>query len=1091
MNINILLFSEDNTINTINIMKRFYILLIAFLSINAFLTSAQPHAGGHFEWTNVGQDSFLVSLILYRDCNAVNIGSMNITAKCATSGTTITTASISKPSPINIINITPTCEGESNRCQTFHSAFPYGFEKYIYTTLMDFSNAGSCCKIQLIFNTCCRNFYLNSNFVGSSIYIDAILDRCVSLNNNSLHMCNEPFTVLCLGQDAVINLGFHENNNSSNSIQDSLSYEWTTPLQGATSPITYTGQYAYNKPLYFWGFPNTSHVFPRGYHLDPQTGDILFRPMKSEITLVALKVKQWRNINGQMSNISEQTVDFQVIVLSCPSNYPPTLSGSFYKEVCVGDSVYFNITSNDYDMADTIRIFYDSSITGASWSSNNDSVKHPTAVFSWTPGPEDVSPYPHTFTVTVKDDACPLNGRATRAYQILVKANPKADFSVADSGCGNYHFHAQKTAGNNPAYSWNADFFLNKQATGDSVSAQIPGKGRFPYSLVVSENGCSSIYFDTVITSDSFLYSQNNNSIDVCYGDSLSLTASYFNNKGPVSFLWTTGDTTQHISYPIVQDQHFEALITDSFGCQTIYSIFVDMHDLPKVDMGADRYWCVKDTQEIYAQYQLFSPHLQSISWYDKTNSLVLADTINHITVSDSGFWRCRVEDSLGCVNEDSLSVFINPPVEAFAANIQICEGDTARLMADTTGSKNANVSYKWYEINQGKLVGQKQKTELLPLQTTQYQLHVSEEIGGTTCFDNHFLQVTVHENPKGSMQTLPNRCIDGKNITLNNYISKDSMVNALWSGKGIAAPSFDEFDPELAGAGTHTIHLLLVDSLTGCQADFSQNIEVFDLPVVFAGDDMDLCWGTDSLVKLSGIPALPPGDWTSVSGLALSGSPGNYYFNAMDTLLVPGQYYQLLYQYTDSHGCQNSDTLQLSVNQLIADFTSDLTYGTTPLSIYFSDLSDGQKLKLMEWKWDFGDGHTSTMSDPLHIFQDTGSYHISLWVSDGENCADSIVKANFIRVTSTIGMEEDGQSYMLIYPNPAKNELFIKLSHQPEEIVSIELHSMKGQIISSQQVNKQEIIHFENLNLPPAYYSLKFTYESGKTFFHKIMIKN
>lgn len=61
-----------------------------------------------------------------------------------------------------------------------------------------------------------------------------------------------------------------------------------------------------------------------------------------------------------------------------------------------------------------------------------------------------------------------------------------------------------------------------------------------------------------------------------------------------------------------------------------------------------------------------------------------------------------------------------------------------------------------------------------------------------------------------------------------------------------------------------------------------------------------------------------------------------------------------------------------------IVDFNSDVVYGFTPLSIQFSDTSTGTP---SSWLWDFGDGYTSALQDPLHTYDTPGIYTVSLTV--------------------------------------------------------------------------------------------------------------
>lgn len=75
------------------------------------------------------------------------------------------------------------------------------------------------------------------------------------------------------------------------------------------------------------------------------------------------------------------------------------------------------------------------------------------------------------------------------------------------------------------------------------------------------------------------------------------------------------------------------------------------------------------------------------------------------------------------------------------------------------------------------------------------------------------------------------------------------------------------------------------------------------------------------------------------------------------------------------------------------ADFIATPLSGCVPLTVNFSDSSAGPALS---WLWDFGDGDTSAVRNPAHIYLNPGAYSVSLTVSD--TCgADS--KAQTIKV--------------------------------------------------------------------------------------------
>jgi len=90
-------------------------------------------------------------------------------------------------------------------------------------------------------------------------------------------------------------------------------------------------------------------------------------------------------------------------------------------------------------------------------------------------------------------------------------------------------------------------------------------------------------------------------------------------------------------------------------------------------------------------------------------------------------------------------------------------------------------------------------------------------------------------------------------------------------------------------------------------------------------------------------------------------------------------------------------------VNVPNADFVADKTRGVTPFSVYFSDKSTGNPTG---WKWDFGDGTTSTVQNPSHVYTTFGTattnkYTVTL-TAINVNGDDTETKVDYITVTQT-----------------------------------------------------------------------------------------
>ncbi|MDA0524479.1 S8 family serine peptidase [Methanococcoides alaskense] len=77
-----------------------------------------------------------------------------------------------------------------------------------------------------------------------------------------------------------------------------------------------------------------------------------------------------------------------------------------------------------------------------------------------------------------------------------------------------------------------------------------------------------------------------------------------------------------------------------------------------------------------------------------------------------------------------------------------------------------------------------------------------------------------------------------------------------------------------------------------------------------------------------------------------------------------------------------------------VADFTSNVTSGTEPLSVKFEDNSSNAK----DIEWDFGDGNTSIEIGPVHTYTIPGTYNVSLNVSNDDG-TDYILIENYITV--------------------------------------------------------------------------------------------
>lgn len=95
----------------------------------------------------------------------------------------------------------------------------------------------------------------------------------------------------------------------------------------------------------------------------------------------------------------------------------------------------------------------------------------------------------------------------------------------------------------------------------------------------------------------------------------------------------------------------------------------------------------------------------------------------------------------------------------------------------------------------------------------------------------------------------------------------------------------------------------------------------------------------------------------------------------------------------TNSNGCISSTTQYdvYIVNQAVADFTYTQDNLCLPIAAQFTDLSSSP----VSWSWDFGDGSTSSIQHPGHIYITDANTPVTLTITDINGCKASVSKAN------------------------------------------------------------------------------------------------
>lgn len=107
-------------------------------------------------------------------------------------------------------------------------------------------------------------------------------------------------------------------------------------------------------------------------------------------------------------------------------------------------------------------------------------------------------------------------------------------------------------------------------------------------------------------------------------------------------------------------------------------------------------------------------------------------------------------------------------------------------------------------------------------------------------------------------------------------------------------------------------------------------------------------------------------------------------------------------------------------------NFTANITSGCYPLRVQFTDLSTPGSGSISAWEWDFKDGTFSNAQNPFHIYKTTGSFNVTLKVTNSNGCVNTKAIAGFITIPS--GVIAD---YTFIPPNDCSPPTIVNFINQ------------------------------------------------------------
>jgi gliding motility-associated-like protein len=984
-------------------------LLLSILAFNfASTESYASHAqSADLTYTCLGGNQYQINLSFYRDCAGVAApNTVNITISSASCGQNFN-------STLNRIantgnDVTPICANMLTVCSGGNNP---GVQEWKYSGIINLPM--QCVDWTFGFQLCCRNNAINTinNPGGEDIYVEAKLDNENFPCNSSPSFSNPPIPFVCAGQSYCFNHG------ATDIDGDSLVYTLIPPQTSPTTNVNYLPGYSATQPL------QSSPLMT----MNPLTGDICMTPTLIEVTVMAVKVEEYRN--GVL--VGSVIRDIQLRTIAC-SNDNPYLTGingtgSFQLTACAGLPINFNIPSNDINANQNVTISWNNGIAGATF--NTGTGQHPTGTFSWTPTTAQISNNAYCFTVTVSDDNCPFNGTQTFSFCITVTGFD-VNITANNSNCGaaNGNASASINGGNAPYnYNWSSG------STQSFANGLLAGN----YSLTVTDNAGCQITEPFTITNNGAPGNLNLSMIPVsCFnGNNGAATANMNGGQQPYTYLWSNGNTNATITG--LSAGNYSVSVTTANGCISTGNISVTAPALPlsattsqtnvtcnglsngmanvNVTGGTAPYFYAWNNGGINATennltagnysvqimdgegctitslFNITQPAalvmdastIQDISCNGFNNGSITVNaaggtapynylwsnsvTGNSVSNLGAGNYSVTVTDNNGCTNTFVTNITEPQPIIINLTSTDVtCNGDmngTANVFI--TGG-TGNYSYNW---NSGQTI-----PNLNSLDNGNYTITVTDQNSCTsTATANIFEPSPLVISVTGSGMICPGQIVP---ITVN-AVGGNSNYTYHWSN-GLGNAASQNVSPTTA-----TNYTVYVTDANGCTSP--------TLPINITVNDINL-----ATISVSGTPFLCFGNTGSVLA-QISGGSGVYTYqwnNGLPNGAGPHSIQPAAsgyYTVTILDNCGNSRTESVFVNveQLpIVTLTTQSIAECGNVNMNFINTANNNGN--YSYGWDFGDGNTGSGANVNHNYTTTGNYNVTLTMTSNNGCAST-----------------------------------------------------------------------------------------------------
>jgi PKD repeat protein len=728
-------------------------------------------------------------------------------------------------------------------------------------------------------------------------------------------------------------------------------------------------------------------------------------------------------------------------------NSAPIAEAGAIKKGCIDEPIRFNGNSSkdmDGEIKKVVWDFGDGSPTIEAIS--------PTHVYT--------NPGKYTVTLTVWDNSPTGCNMATDEVMVIINEPPIADAGEDVITCNTtVAFDGSKSVdpdGGSLRYEW--DFGDGTPIQGGATPTHtFSAPGTYPVVLTIyddSGTNCNSHSDNITVTINQPPVADAGESQVVCLNDIVSFNGSksYDPEGGFLQFAWDFGDgtTKQGIMNPVHRYEEggiYHVVLTVIDDSQTECNsskdiITIQVAESPTAEAGEDKVVCAH-TQVVFdgSKSTDVDGQVNAFYWDFGDGAQASGPTTTH-SYPKSGEYTVTltiVGDEIGnCDNTDTdfLKVTVHEAPTADAGeNLKSCPDKNIKFDSAASTSSSEIIQYNW-DFGDGTSSNQPNPTHSYTQPGVyQVKLKITDDSGTSCNVSEDSKVVTINAAPEAHAGADEKACINDI-LRFDGSKSKDpdgSILSYTWDfGDGEEGNGVNTTHA-YKKSGQYEVMLTVTDnSDTECNASSDTKIVTINQPpIADAGSRQVVCMNEsvqfDGNLSQDFDGNIVSYQWNFGDGATGSGQNPTHSYSKTGT-------YQASLIIKDDSGLRcdtGSSAVTIVVNQPpIADAGTDMI--TCPGQVITFDGSnsvdpDGE---LISYDWDFGDGTTGEWIKPTHKYEESGTYEVTLKVTDNSDSKCSTATAKVTVIVNQPPVADAGPDQMIACVGCAQDEVTFDASN-------------------------------------------------------------